>query len=306
MTARHIPVLLDEVVAAIDPRPGDRVIDGTYGAGGYSRAVLDKGADVIGFDRDPDAIRNGEVHPQLRLVHDDFSNLDSEGPADGRDARYRRLVDAARSGGARFLVPSRRSARHAHGAGGRERGGLRQHGRRRRHRRCHLTAMARKPSRAASPAPSSPRARSKRRCNWRISSARRSAKNLAPRKTPRPRPFQGLRIHINRELDELEQGLEAAERALKPGGRLAVVTFHSLEDRIVKSFLRRRSGGAPAASRHLPERSDGPPPSFEAVGKAVRAGVAEQERNPRARSATLRSARRTAAPAWGSVAGEMR
>jgi 16S rRNA (cytosine1402-N4)-methyltransferase len=117
--------------------------------------------------------------------------------------------------------------------------------------------------------------------------------------------FQGLRIHINRELDELEQGLEAAERALKPGGRLAVVTFHSLEDRIVKTFLRRRSGGTPAASRHLPERSDGPPPSFEAVGKAVRAGVAECLRNPRARSATLRSARRTAAPAWTNI-GDLR
>ena len=116
---------------------------------------------------------------------------------------------------------------------------------------------------------------------------------------PATRAFQAIRIHINRELEELEDGLIAAERVLKPGGRLAVVTFHSLEDRIVKRFLRDRSGQRPAGSRHLPDVGpSGPEATFEAVAKPVRPGEAELTRNPRARSATLRVARRTAAVFW--------
>ena len=118
------------------------------------------------------------------------------------------------------------------------------------------------------------------------------------KKDPATRTFQAIRMHINRELGELEDGLDAAERALKPGGRLAVVTFHSLEDRLVKNFMRRRSGGDPGGSRHLPMRADGPKPTFERVAKPVRASEAEIARNPRSRSATLRSAQRTSAPSW--------
>jgi 16S rRNA (cytosine1402-N4)-methyltransferase len=118
-------------------------------------------------------------------------------------------------------------------------------------------------------------------------------------KDPATRAFQAIRIHINRELEELNDGLEAAEKLLKPGGRLAVVTFHSLEDRIVKQFLRRRSGAEGAGSRHIPMVADaGPAPTFDKAGKAVRPSDAEVNRNPRARSATLRSATRTTAPAW--------
>jgi len=125
------------------------------------------------------------------------------------------------------------------------------------------------------------------------------------KKDPATRTFQALRIHLNEELAELEGGLEAAEQVLKPGGRLAVVTFHSLEDRIVKRFLKIRSGDVPAGSRHLPAQNDsGPAPTFEAVAKAVRPGEAELQSNPRARSATLRVARRTAAPAWASLKGQ--
>jgi 16S rRNA (cytosine1402-N4)-methyltransferase len=120
------------------------------------------------------------------------------------------------------------------------------------------------------------------------------------KKDPATRTFQAIRMHVNRELGELEDGLAAAERILKPGGRLAVVTFHSLEDRIVKTFLRRRSGATPSGSRHLPEVTTGPAPTFEAVAKPMRPGAAELARNPRARSATLRSARRTANPAWSN------
>ncbi|MEQ1688889.1 MAG: 16S rRNA (cytosine(1402)-N(4))-methyltransferase, partial [Sphingopyxis sp.] len=120
-------------------------------------------------------------------------------------------------------------------------------------------------------------------------------------KDPATRSFQALRIAINDELGELERGLDAAERALGPGGRLAVVSFHSLEDRIVKLFLRRRSGATGSGSRHIPDRADvGPAPTFTQVAKPTRASEAECITNPRARSATLRSAVRTSAPAWKS------
>ena len=124
------------------------------------------------------------------------------------------------------------------------------------------------------------------------------------KKDPATRAFQAIRIHINRELEELEDGLAAAERVLKPGGRLAVVTFHSLEDRLVKRFLRDRSGAAPAVSRHMPQATTARAASFEAVAKPVRPSVAETDRNPRARSATLRSARRTAALSWSTKGGD--
>ena len=121
------------------------------------------------------------------------------------------------------------------------------------------------------------------------------------KKDPATRTFQAIRIHVNEELQELEGGLAAAEQVLAPGGRLAVVTFHSLEDRIVKRFLKARSGALPSGSRHLPAARDvGPAPTFEAVAKPVRAGEAELAANPRARSATLRAARRTAAASWSS------
>jgi 16S rRNA (cytosine1402-N4)-methyltransferase len=115
---------------------------------------------------------------------------------------------------------------------------------------------------------------------------------------PATRTFQAIRIHLNAELDELEQGLRAAERVLRPGGRLAVVTFHSLEDRIVKRFLKQRSGATPAGSRHRPLAAKGPEPSFEKVAKPVAPSEQELARNPRARSARLRTAVRTDAPAW--------
>jgi 16S rRNA (cytosine1402-N4)-methyltransferase len=114
---------------------------------------------------------------------------------------------------------------------------------------------------------------------------------------PATRTFQAIRIHLNAELDELEEGLAAAERSLKPGGRLAVVTFHSLEDRIVKRFFRERSGGSPAASRHRPAIVDPLEPTFERVAKPVSPSEREVAANPRSRSARLRSAVRTAAPA---------
>ena len=130
---------------------------------------------------------------------------------------------------------------------------------------------------------------------------------LAPRhgkKThPATRVFQALRIAVNQELSELEAGLGAAERALRAGGRLAVVTFHSLEDRIVKTFFDERAGHEPAGSRHAPPRAAGPEPSFKLLFKGVRAASAgEAAANPRARSAKLRAGVRTSAPAWRQAA----
>jgi 16S rRNA (cytosine1402-N4)-methyltransferase len=115
-------------------------------------------------------------------------------------------------------------------------------------------------------------------------------------KDPATRSFQAIRIHVNTELDELEAGLGAAEALLKAGGRLAVVAFHSLEDRIVKQFLREASGALGAGSRHLPASAPAFAPTFAHVAKAIRASEREIARNPRARSATLRAAIRTPAP----------
>jgi 16S rRNA (cytosine1402-N4)-methyltransferase len=120
---------------------------------------------------------------------------------------------------------------------------------------------------------------------------------------PATRTFQALRIYVNDEIGELQRGLAAAERLLVPGGRLAVVSFHSLEDREVKSFLKRRSGGEGGVSRHLPTQAKTRAPSFSLLTRrAVRPGEAETANNPRARSARLRAAERTAAPAWMEAA----
>jgi 16S rRNA (cytosine1402-N4)-methyltransferase len=116
-------------------------------------------------------------------------------------------------------------------------------------------------------------------------------------KDPATRSFQAVRIHVNGELDELIEGLAAAEKVLVPGGRIAVVSFHSLEDRIVKQFLREAAGAVPAGSRHLPQMAAKVEPVFEKPSAAIRPTPEEEERNPRARSATLRWAVRTSAPA---------
>jgi 16S rRNA (cytosine1402-N4)-methyltransferase len=122
------------------------------------------------------------------------------------------------------------------------------------------------------------------------------------KKDPATRTFQAIRIHVNGELDELAEGLCAAEQLLGEGGRLAVVSFHSLEDRIVKKFLRDAANANPRASRHLPEVHDLPQARFGQLSKAIRPSQAEIDRNPRARSSTLRAAIRTSAPARKDVA----
>jgi 16S rRNA (cytosine1402-N4)-methyltransferase len=299
----HVPVLLDEVVAALAPAPGETMVDATFGAGGYTRALLAAGARVIAFDRDPDAIAIGRAAAQdgLTLVEREFSAMaDTVGEAavDGvtMDIGVSSMqLDQAERGFSfqsdgpldmRMAQDGPTAADFVNEADEDAIADVLYHfGDEPKSRRVARAIVAARPLTRTSE----------------LAHVIRKALGHRPhdKKDPATRAFQAIRIHVNRELDELAQGLAAAERLLKPGGRLAVVTFHSLEDRMVKRFLRDRSGATPAGSRHLPvAETNGPAASFESVGRAVRASDAELTRNPRARSATLRTARRTAAAAW--------
>jgi len=308
--APHIPVLLDEVIAALAIVPGERHVDGTYGAGGYSAAMLVGGAEVYGFDRDPDAIAAAKPHAHLRLFETAFSEmatvLEAEAltPVDGLtlDIGVSSMqLDQAERGFSfqsdgpldmRMAQSGETAAEFLNTAPeGTIADIIYRYGDEPKSRRIARAIVAARPLERTGDLANIVR----RACGYKPHD----------KKDPATRTFQAIRIHINGELDELEGGLAAAERVLKPGGRLAVVTFHSLEDRMVKQFLRTRSGGAPAVSRHAPDQaSRGPAASFESVAKPVRAGVDEIARNPRARSATLRVAHRTAAPAWSSRKGD--
>ncbi|MGE0775146.1 MAG: 16S rRNA (cytosine(1402)-N(4))-methyltransferase RsmH [Sphingomonadaceae bacterium] len=313
--SRHVPVLLDEVIASLAIRPGETHVDGTFGAGGYSRAILASGAGhVIAFDRDPDAIAEGaalvaESGGRLTLVHRCFSEMDEAlaeqgiGPVDGvvldigvssmqldradrgfsfqADGPLDMRMDQSGMTAAEFV----NEADEAEIADV-----LFTLGEEPRARRVARAIVAARPLSRTSE----------------LAAVVRKALGVRPgeKKDPATRTFQAIRIHLNRELEELEQGLGAAERILGDGGRLAVVTFHSIEDRIVKRFLRERSGANPSGSRHRPDTGTSMrAPTFAAAAKPVRAGESELARNPRARSATLRSARRSAAAPW-APAGE--
>jgi 16S rRNA (cytosine1402-N4)-methyltransferase len=310
--APHVPVMGDEVVAAINPAPGKHVVDGTFGGGGYAGMFLDRGATVTGFDRDPDAIAAGQAlvarwNGALTLVHDTFSNMAETVAAssvDGVDLDIgvsARHLDVAERG---FSVQADGPLDMRMGKAGESAADflntadeaeiadiIYRYGEEPRSRRIARAIVAARPLTRT----------------HELAAVVRKATHHNPgvKKDPAVQVFQAIRIHINRELGELEDGLVAAERVLKPGGRLAVVTFHSLEDRIVKSFLRARSGSTPSGSRHLPVAATGPAPTFNKVAKPQRPSDAEVARNPRARSATLRVAERTAAPAWTN-SGEAR
>ncbi len=305
-TARHVPVLFRRIIEWLSPQSGGLYIDATFGAGGYSRAILEQpGTRVIGIDRDHNAVAEGAAlveaaQGRLELAEDCFSNLDTiTGPAAaagvvfdlgvssmqldraerGFSFRHDGPLDMrmGRSGPSAADVVARASERDLAliiATLGEER---------------HARAVA--------------RAIVKARGDRVIASTKALADLVAGvvrgRDSPihpATRTFQALRIFVNDELGELARGLVAAERALKPGGRLVVVAFHSLEDRIVKTFLAERSR-APGGSRHRPDIV-APPPTFQVLTRRPETpDEGEVAGNARARSAKLRAAARNDAAA---------
>ena len=307
----HAPVLLAEVLDAIRPAPGQTVVDGTFGAGGYSRAFLRAGAQVIALDRDPSAAVFAQAladESGFRFVLARFSDMESHLEGASVDAIALDLglssmqLDRADRGfslmrdGPLDMRMSSAGATAADLVNHEDPEALARilflYGEERQSRRIARALAKRRESQAFT------RTLDLAEVVERALGGRRGA-----RTHPATRVFQALRIAVNQELIELEGGLAAAERTLKAGGRLAVVTFHSLEDRIVKSFLYPRAGRRSEGSRHAPPKGPGPAPSFELLQAGAHApGEAEIAANPRARSAKLRWAVRTAAPSWSLAA----
>ncbi|MBB4063540.1 16S rRNA (cytosine(1402)-N(4))-methyltransferase RsmH [Gellertiella hungarica] len=300
--ARHIPVMLAEVLEALEPSEGKVILDGTFGAGGYARAILDRGATVIALDRDPTAIAGGQAlvterAGRLSLVQSEFSRLAEHAPEGGLDGVVLDIgissmqIDEAERGFSfqkNGPLDMRMSGNGLSAADVVNRAKVSD--------LIRIFSFLGEEKQAGRIA----RAIEKRREREPFATTRDLANLIElvnPRKAkdkihPATRVFQALRVYVNDELGELGRALLAAEAALKPGGRLVVVTFHSLEDRMVKKFFADRSGKA-QGSRHMPMIEDRPP-VFTPVGKGlVIASEDEAERNPRARSAKLRAGIRT-------------
>ncbi len=298
----HLPVMLNEVLEALSPRDGAQYVDGTFGGGGYSSAILEAAdCTVLGIDRDPDAIARGQklverFAGRLTLVQGEFSAMDqfaseSDGvvldlgvssfqfdqPARGFSFREDGPLDM------RMSLSGESAADVVNNADERTLSLIiSRYGEEKNARRIARAIIAARPVTGTLQLA-------------KIVSEAQGPAALRHAIHPATRTFQGLRIHVNDELGELERGLDAALRILKPEGRLVVVSFHSLEDRIVKQFLGSRSTAAPRASRHAP---DGPAakPAFQLLSKGAQTpSVEEIETNPRARSAKLRAGIKLAA-----------
>lgn len=310
--AAHVPVLLGAVLGALAPRDGAVYVDGTFGAGGYSAALLDAAhCRVVAIDRDPGAVERGRALAErhggrLMIIEGRFgdmaqllaslnsgaiagialdlglSSIQLDAPERGFSFRFdgpldMRMSRQGRSAADLVATLSEPELAELIRTFGEER-------------------FARRIARAIA---TERQRRGIQRTNELAAIVRAAVPRSEPGQDPATRTFQALRIAVNDELAELDRGLIAAERVLAPGGRLAVVSFHSLEDRRVKEFLRRRGGITPGASRHRPDRAGVPAPSFKLLSRrAVKPGAAEIAHNPRARSARLRAAERTAAPPW--------
>lgn len=306
----HIPVMLDAVLSVLTPHDGGAYIDGTFGAGGYTRAILDAAdCSVLAIDRDPDAVERGKrmesdfpgrltvVHGRFGDMVDHVDEINADNGVDGvvldlgvsspqLDEDHRGF--SFRANGPLDMRMEQDGPSAADLVNTADEADLariiHQFGEERRARR---VARAIVDARNAAPIETT-------------AQLARIVRGVVPKSRdgidPATRTFMGLRIHVNDELGELRRGLAAAETVLRPGGRLIVVSFHSLEDRCVKTFLRDRSGAAPRGSRHLPDAGLARAPSFKLLSRSgVAPDAAESSRNPRARSARLRAAERTAA-----------
>lgn len=313
----HVPVLLAAVLDALSPRDGGFYVDATFGAGGYTRALL-AAADcrVVAIDRDPDAVRRARQLAcgrggRLAVVEGSFGDMErlltpatlgpiAPGPISGialdLGLSSIQLDSAARGFSFRLDGPlDMRMSQTGQSAAdlvailaeGDLARLIRDFGEERFARRIARAIVA---------------ARQRQPIARTLALAeivRAAMPRVEPGLDPATRTFQALRIAVNDELGELDRGLQAAERLLMPGGRLAVVSFHSLEDRRVKNFLRQRSGTAPRASRHEPVPAATPAPSFWLPHRrAITPRPEEIARNPRSRTARMRVAERTAAPPW--------
>jgi len=311
--ARHIPVMLSEVLAQLDPKDGEIIVDGTFGAGGYSQAILESAdCKIIAIDRDPEAFRlSGELataYPgRVLAVLGRYSEMVELAASEGFNSVRGVVLDLGVSSmqldepsrGFSFSQDGPLDMRMGQG-GPSARDIVNSLGEQELAEILFKLGEERR-SRAIA------KAIVKRRAEAPIATTAELADIVAgvlgltreEKKHPATRTFQGLRLYLNEELDELARGLSAAERLLEAGGRLAVVTFHSLEDRIAKRFFASRSAPPARASRHLPEAGgEIPAPSFQLLNRRpVEPNQAEIRRNPRARSARLRAAERTGAPA---------
>src|SRR5215813_11054872 len=303
--ARHVPVLAREVVDALRPRDGGRYVDGTFGAGGYTSAMLDR-ADcrVIAVDRDPDAIAAGQAlaqhyAPRLRLIEGRFGDMAELLSAEGVDEVDGVALDLG--------VSSMQFDQAERGFSFRASGPLDMRMDKRGPSAADLVNEAdeaeiadilwrygeeRKSRRVAR---AIVEARKLKRIETTGELAEIVRRAVGPQgrdeSDPATRTFQALRIAVNDELGELERGLAAAEQVLAPGGRLAVVSFHSLEDRAVKEFVRSRAGRTPSPSRHAPPRADAGSAKLRDLSRRpVVPSDAEVAANSRARSARLRVA----------------
>lgn len=312
----HTPVMVREVLEVLAPRDGAIYVDATFGAGGYSTAVLEAATCTVwGIDRDPAAVARaaalGARYPgRLGVLHGRYSDMVRllgqvgvgrvDGVAMDLGVSSMQIDDPGRGFSFRADGPldmrmEGEGPSAADVVNGMAEADLAdiiyRYGEERASRR---VARAVVEARARTPIT---------RTGQLADIVRRVVPRSGDGIDPATRTFQALRIFVNDELAELDRGLTAAEVLLAPGGRFAAVSFHSLEDRRVKTFLRARAGGGPRPSRHRPDQKAPPDPTFRLLRRAAaRPSAAEVAANPRARSARLRAAERTAAPPWPATA----